>query len=348
MAYIVKDKNTKLTLELSTNQSNYSLIRLNTYINDNTTKFKTYTPTVVSRTDGSHILTFIIKTKEYNIDDVISKFELEVNSSTHLWQTHEGITWLLDGQEYSTKNSNTETFQFNEQGNHTIQAVFTGNDSLEMASTDKTPIIITQSEINESGSLDNSGAYEIQFVNKNLKSLNYKDGTKIEFILLKGGVPVTTGNRNIEVITPKDIWSVTLDNKGKGGFTNTRNWKVGTYTIGAFYQDENNHTITRTTKKITINKGTPKLTDNSASKGNFVPDSKYKAVLKFNGNPLAKTKVTLYVNGKSFTLTTDKYGAIQYKFDKTGTFKLKTVYKGNSNLKKVELSATITVVKKHG
>lgn len=346
LSYEIVNNYTTLKLVLSTTQSNYSSIRLNTYINDSSTIFKTYTPSSTS-TDEGYDLTFNIPTREYTVGDIITKFELSLASNTHLWQTSEGITWLLDGKEYSNTHNNSESFTFDEQGTHIIEAVYTGNDSIELASTGKHSLIIKQPEIQESGSLENNGAYSIQFVNKKLKTMTYEDNTKMEFILLKGGVPVTTGNRNIEIVTPKSIVSVTLDSKGKASRKNN-NWDAGKYKLGAFYQDENSHKLTQTYKTITINKGTPKMTDNFASKGNFIPKSQYKAVLKFKGDPIAKTKLTMYVNGKAKTVTTDKYGAVYHEFDKTGTFKIKTVYKGNKNLNKVELDRTITVVKANG
>ena len=347
MSYEIINNYTNLQLVLSTTQSNYSSIRLNTYINDSTEIFKTYTPLSTQTSEG-YDLTFNILTKDYTIGDIITKFELSLASNTHLWQTSEGIVWLLDGKEYSTTHTNSETFNFQEQGSHTIEAVYTGNDSIELASTGKHPLLIKQPEIDESGSLQNNGAYTIEFVDKNLKSMVYDDNSKLEFILLKGGVPVTTGNRNIEIFTPNEvISSVPLSNKGTGYVRNKR-WKVGKYELGAYYQDENNHTLTRTKRTVTITKGTPKFYDNFNSNGNFIPNSQYKVLLKFNGDPLAKTKIVMYVNGKSKTLTTDKYGAVYHKFDKTGTFKIKTVYKGNNNLKKIELDRTITVVKANG
>lgn len=348
MPYVVTNNYTNLILELLTNNSNYNNINLKTYVNDSDTAFKTYNPVADTSAEDYVKLTYTISTSEYTVNDVISKFELSLNNSTHLWQTHEGIIWLLNGEEYSNTHNNTETFKFDDKGSHTIEAVFAGNDSLEVATTGKHPLTIVQPEIDTSGTLGNDGAYSIQFVNKNLKTLTYDDHTKIEFILTKGGVPVTTGNRNIEVITPKDIASLTLNNQGKASRTNVL-WDCGTYTIGAYYQDETNpKVVTRVNKKITIKKGTPTISDNSASAGNFIPSSKYKAVLKFRGNALANTKVTLYVNGKANTLTTNKNGAIFYGFKKTGTYKLKLVYKGNKNLNKVELSRTITVVKASG
>lgn len=343
MPYEISNNHTILKLVLSTNQTNKNQIRLNTYRNDSTEIFKTYTPSV-----SGNELTFSIATKDYQLNDVISKFELSLNSSTHLWQTNEGVTWLLDGNEYSTKNSNTETFLFEDKGEHTIEAVFVGNDSIETTTTGKHPLVIVQPEIDTSGPSGNDGAYSVVFVNKNLKTMTYDDGTKIEFQLLKGKSPVVTGNRNIEIVTPKSIISANLDKNGKASRYNI-GWDCGTYKIGAYYQDERNpKTVTRTSKSITIKKATPTITDNYASAGNFVPSSKYKAVLKFKKDPIANTKMTLYINGKATTVTTNKSGAIFYGFKKTGTYKLKLVYKGNKNLNKVELSRTITVVKSSG
>lgn len=342
LSYEIKNNYTILKLELTSNEE-YPPI-LSTFVNDSEVAFRQYE----SLTNQSPYK-YEIPLNEYNVGDVISKFQLSTLAETHLWDTHEGIVWLLDGNEYSTKhNTNSETFTFDEQGTHTIEAVFVGNDNLELATTGKTGLTISQPTINESGSLDNNGAYKIQFVNKNLKSFEYCDNEPMEFILTKGGVPVTTGNRNIEIVTPNGVVSPTLDNKGKASRKN-KCWDAGKYKLGAYYMDERNgRKITECWKTITVHKGTPKFTDNFASNGDFIKDSVYKLYLKFKGDPIAKTKLTMYVNGKSKTYTTDKYGAIEYKFDKTGTFVLKTVFKGNKNLNKLELTRTITVGKAHG
>ena len=182
MPYTIKNNYTQLKLTLVTYNGNYSNIRLNTYINDSTTIYKTYTPsstvipnlTNVGR-DDKYQLIFTIPTSDYEIDDVISKFELVTNTSTHLYDTHEGIIWLIDGVESDPQYTNTYTTKFEDNEAHTVEAVYVGNDALQMKSTGKVPVLVKQPPIDEEGSLSNDGAYHIEFVNKGLKTLTYKD-----------------------------------------------------------------------------------------------------------------------------------------------------------------------------
>lgn len=344
MSYEIVNNYTSLKLNLKTSQSNKTALRLYTYINDSNTVFKTYTPT--STDDGVY---FTINTSEYTIGDVITKFEIGASGNTYLWQTNEGIKWLVDGEEYTeidsnnniidTFHTNTKTFSFSNNSHHTIEAVFVGNDNLAMSTTGKYDLAIKQPDFDESGSLENDGAYSVDFINPNISTLTYKDGTYIEFILTKGGVPVP--DRSFEAVKPDGTETV---NNGRGGYTNT-SFNCGTYKIGAYYQNPTTHELIASTyKNITIKKGNPTFTDNYQSGTYFTPSLKYKLTLSYMGSPIANAKITLYVNGKATTLTTNSKGVVYYGFKKKGTYKFKAVYKGNSNLNSKEFSRTITVV----
>ena len=351
MSYLISNHHSKLQLQVKTNQSNYSSLKLNTYVNyDHSTIIETLSP---SYDDG--VLTYTILSSNYNLNDLITKFELVLDGTTHLWETNEGVKWLIDGEEWAdnggtdTFHTASKTFNWEESGTHTVEAVFVGNDALEHDATGKCAVLIEQPKAEEVPEYANDGKYRISFVNpQKVTSMSYNDGTKMEYLLTKGGKPVKQ-SRNIEIITPTTIYSETLNPKtGKAYIKNDRNWKAGKYTIGAFYQDERNpKVITKCSKKITIDKGTPVFTDNFEG-GTFIPESKYKLRLTFQNEPLVNRKITLYVNNKATTLTTNKGGVIYYPFKKTGTFVLKAVFKGSKNLKKIELMRTITVVKANG
>ena len=145
-----------LVLTLQTKQLD---LQLNTYINDESTIFKTYTPQS-QITDDGYELNFHIFTNEYSVGDIITEFELTTNSSKHRWETNEGIVWLIDGVESDSLFTDNMTTTFSDTGVHTVEAVFVGNDALEMTTTGKQSIHIEQPESDDSGSLDNDGTWE--------------------------------------------------------------------------------------------------------------------------------------------------------------------------------------------
>lgn len=360
MSYEIKNNYTVLNLTLTTTQSNYDDLVLNIYLNDSSTITDTIDdPTITSETIDAvtyHYLKFKIHSKDYDVGDAITKFELTVDGSTHLWETSEGIKWLLDGEEYEeitlgeghnntiitdTFHTNTLSLSFRDAGSHTMEAVYVGNGSLKTATTGKYAFMVKQPALNETGSLENDGAYKIEFLDKNLSTLTYMDGKKIYFRLTKGGVPVP--NRTIEMVTPTYTSSHDTNEKGMYWVENN-NWECGKYKIGAYYNDETtNKVITTTYKEIEVKKGTPTFTDNFADEGTFIKGSKYKATIKYSNTPIANEKLSVYINGKLTTLTTNNYGSIYYAFKSKGTYAFKIVYKGDKNHKKVEHERTITI-----
>ena len=358
MSYKITNLKNKLLFKLYTKLLTPSNLKLNLYLNDSTTHETPLTPTVSSTEDESiKLLTYDIPLSQFSLNDTIT-FELEYDGNRHLWQTNEGITWVIDGKEVATTMANinpnvaeqgvhadTFTYNFTEAGVHSIQAVYSGNDSYAMAMTPKQLFQVSQPDIQESGSLDNNGAYRIQFVNKGLKSMDYDDGTVVRFRLTKGGVPVP--NKTIEMYRPTgEPDSGLTDNKGYASWTNGssgNHYDAGTYTLGAFYQADGTHTTCRCSKKVTINKGTPVITHNNTGAG-FIKGGQFIATLKYNGNAMTNTKLTVYTNGKAHTYTTNDSGKIYIKLSSKGTFKTKIVYKGDKNHKQVEESTTIIVV----
>lgn len=345
MSYKINDLCHVLKLNLTTDQTTVSSLKLNTYVNNSTDVAKTYTTS-----NG----TFIIPHTDYNLNDIITKFELLLDGSTYLWQTNEGIKYLLDGEEYVEKTVNedesvtlTDTFhtntlklKFKDADAHTLEGVYVGNDAYIMCTTGKYHFNIKQIPIDEEGSLQNDGAYKLTLLNP-VSEMTYKDGTVLEFQLTKGGVPVP--NRTVERVTPTEIASYDTDAKGIVKIQNT-DYDCGTYEFGAYYQDETTHkNVTSEYKKIKINKGTPTLSDNYESAGTFVRNSTYVVNLKFKNTNIANTNVIMYINDKTTTQKTDASGNVRYKFATTGTYVIKTVFKGNKNLGKVELKRTFTI-----
>ena len=100
------------------------------------------------------------------------------------------------------------------------------------------------------------------------------------------------------------------------------------------------------TIKMTVKKANPVL---SASKKKFKVKStkKYRVTLKNNrDSPLKKVKITLKVNGKTYTAKTDNNGQALFnlkKLTKKGTYKAVVTYKGNNCYNKVTKTVKITI-----
>lgn len=287
--------------------------------------------------DGVH--TWTLPLKIYSVGDVLDDFKVTL-SNKYLWQLDEGITILLNGEEYGTTRTNTFDIKFDKSGKYTLEAVYKGNDMVGMATTGVKTFQVTDPP-NSSDSQVHTGVYLLEFVNKNLKTLTYNDNTKIEFLLTQGKTPVKA--KTIEKVTPTKILSSDTNAKGKVSFINN-GYNAGTYKIGAYmydYQDKTDKKIVNSVyKTITIKKADPKITYSTAT---VKKGQKVGIYFRDNaGNRLTNEKVPIYINGKLYNKKTNANGNIWIKMTNTGTFKFKVAYKGNKNLNK----KTVTFTKK--
>ena len=379
MPYEITNLSHVLKLTLKTGRLIHQSTNLRVKINDSSSYYEEYQPSVVQEEDGTMTYVYTIPCSDFQLGDVITRMEITRFNDPYLWETSEGIVWLVDGEEQGdAEHTNTKNFTFNDSEAHTIEAVYVGNHAVEMATTGKHRLEITEPPIDEEGSTDNTGHYHIFLVDKNV-SLTYNDGKRIRYRLTKGGVPIP--DRTVEVITPTAIDShhTTRNPSDKNGYVYFENigYDAGKYKLGAYYWDETlNKTITTSFKEYTIAKAKPTFVDNYNDETNnkstdsndnentetpvddpqgwigeqsilvsseFVKNSKYKVQLKYKGKAMQNEKITMYVNNKAIQLTTNKYGAVYYEFKSTGDFTIKTVFKGNKNYDSVELVRTITI-----
>jgi len=363
MTHVINDLHHEIVIHLDTDSSNTGNLYLRTYINGSTTA---HLPSYVLTQDS----TFVIPASDFSIGDEITKFEIVQSGSTPLWATHEGVVVLLNGEQIPTgkvttsggtdtlvkdedgnmvtedKLSNNKFYlNFQNDGEYDLQAVYLGNGGIQMAKTDKVHFKVSQPPQDDTGSLDNNGPYAINFVDAKTPAMTYNDGTKVYMRLTKGGVPVP--NRTVQRVFPTGGNGTTQTNNKGLFFIENKNYNCGKFKIGGlFYDEERGKTIATKFRQITIKKGTPTFTDNyvGTNDTNFIIGSKYKAKLKYGGSPMSKVKVTLYVNGKATTKTTNSNGIIVYPFKAKGTYSLKLVYKGDKNHNKVEHTRKFTIV----
>ena len=336
MTYEIKDLHHKLVVNLTTDSTNTGNMYLRVYKNNNTTpQTKVYT-----YSNGK----FVVYNSDFTVGDTITKMEIVQTGSTKPWQTQEGVTVLINGEETETTiNSNgTFTKKFKEDGEYDIQAVYLGNSSNEYAVTEKKHFQVKQPPVID-GDPQNDGQYAISYLQAVTPKMEYADGTEIYFRLTKGGVPLA--GKQVDVVYPNGT-NGSAQTKSDGTFyMKNDTWAVGVWKIGAlFYNPSTGKMITSKFRDIVVKKGTPHWVDNAEDGTNFYVGGKYKARLKYRGNPLTNTKINLYVNGKKTVKTTSSTGIIVYPFKSKGTYSIKLVYKGDEHFHGVEQTKKFTVV----
>lgn len=380
MAITITDQYNQITVKINTTLQNYNNLYLQTYINNSTT---VHSPSYIG-TYNDGILTYTIPFSDYEIGDVITNAKLVLNGTTNIYDLKEGVSVAVDGEEirpFSASNSSTietttttidgeqitsnvqlDTVKqqyfgliFEDNNEHTVQAIFKGNKSLGVALSDVIPVTPTQ--IIDPNPSDNTpvGNYLLTVV-KSVKTMTYMADVDFKFKLTKGGEIVS--GKTVEVDTPSGVTysadtvngirTVKIDKEGLSSSTllnHFRRWNVGTHKVIArfYHYDDPNTTGTVLTSckfDLKITKGTPTMTFTGAgTKGN---KAKFK-LCDPQGYPLANKKVSIKVGGKTYYKTTNDYGNARLTINSKG-YKTYTVkYNGDSNLKSKKWTFTETV-----
>lgn len=274
--------------------------------------------------------TWTIPCSNFSLNDNITDFYTQISGDVNLWKLNEGITWLIDGEETDTKFTYTNSIKFATDGRHTVQAVYKGNDAINMASTPLKSYKI-------------GGQYKLQFVNENL-NLSYKDRQRVNFKLTNSGVPVQHGIvymvRGLPYATDEPIPTVST---GIAGYVNDTMY-AGAVTLGAFYVVDGN-VVAQTYKNFFIHKSDPYIEE----EGDLTVNKNDYIIINFrevysNGDPIKGEKVTVYINGAKFTRVINDNGKIGFKATQKGTFKFQVAYRGNDNLNAKTYTFTKKVV----
>ena len=149
---------------------------------------------------------------------------------------------------------------------------------------------------------------------------------------------------------------ITVDLDGEESYTTDANGQVSiavgklvpdTYIAKISFAGDANYIESSATVKVTVEKITTQLTAKAKTFKFEDKTKKYTVTLKDNkGNPLQNKKVTLKVNGKTYTATTNAKGVATFKLTKLtkkGTYSAVITYAGDKYCKKVTKNAKITV-----
>ena len=167
---------------------------------------------------------------------------------------------------------------------------------------------------------------------------------------------VTLKDENGNALSDKSVtlsvngkdYAKTTDSKGQAKvslkFTSEK-----TYKITVKFAGDDNYNPTSKTSSIIV-KYSSKTTKLTAPKVTIPPKTYkyYSVTLKDgNGKAIAKQKITIKVNGKTYTKTTNSKGKakIKVKFNSLKTYKVTASYKGNKIYKKTSASGKIIVAK---
>lgn len=325
MSYTITDLSKKIVIKLTTKMT--KTIRLRFKRNGSWVNYIYGEPS-----DG--VITYIIPCSDYQIGDVLSSFQLSMGGSYKIGNFNEGLTFLIDGEEYETVYTDRLTTKFLDTNEHTIQAVFKGNSKYSMSYTPKKLFKVNQQS---NPSPVPSDLIVLEFVDKQNHYV-YKDNQKTTFKLTQGGRPLV--NQIVEVVSNHGTTTLQTRADGTVPFYNTT-MDAGTFLLRAYYY-QNNIVKAITQREVTVDKGEANIDvpENTYSVGDTIQ-------IKFSdpmGNSLSGDKVTVYINEKVYNLSINQSGYMWIRFAHTGTFKFKIVYKGNKNLnaKTVEFTKTVT------
>lgn len=151
-------------------------------------------------------------------------------------------------------------------------------------------------------------------------------------------------NAKVNVIINGKTSILTTNSQGQIKITNSLVPKQ--YSVKISFAGNNANNKATKTVKITVKKATAKLTANSVTFKAKTKTKKYTVTLKNNaGKVMKNTKVTLKVNGKTYTATTNSKGQATFKITKLtkkGKYSAVISYAGNSYYNKLSKTVKIT------
>ena len=203
-------------------------------------------------------------------------------------------------------------------GKHTLTAVYEGT-TIYKASNSTTSFDVSNSNTLETDitassvtTVYNGGKYIVI----KLKDVNGKAVNGVKVTVVLGGKTFTPTTKN-----------------GQAKVSTNGLAPVKTYKATITFKGNSKYDKSTTTAKVTVKKATPKLTAKAKTFKKSVKTKNYVVTLKTNQNKvMKKTKVTLKVNGKTYSATTNSKGKATFKITKLtkkGVFTAVVKFAGN-------------------
>ena len=305
--------------------------------------FQRFTATLDSATHTIH--TFTIPLKNYNVGDTLNGFRLRwMGSGSASYKdlgAIDGVTFLVDGEEMSTEKSNTYTTKWDNVGEHTIQAVYRGNDTYTMAVSPKKTFYVHQ---DDSGSGGQSSIYKLDFIDLNQDTFKYKDGSTVTVKLTRGGTPL--GGETITLSSSKGYTTTAKTLSDGTAKLRLGELAVGKHTLNAVYEDDGEiQCSSQRTINIIKNKAHITYEHNDDkdyfNKGDWIIIH-WQEPITYDGKHLNDRNLPVYINGRMYLCQTQSSGRTWIQFNNSGTYRFKAVYNGDDNLEYTEYEFTIT------
>lgn len=270
--------------------------------------------------------------------------------------TNDGaVHFILDGVDVHTANTPfVWNYEYPAIGDHTLQAVYVGDDDDNIAFTDKIAINVQAPEPREGSYADegtpqaetNKGKYHLTIVSAP-KVMTYKDKSEVVLQLTRGQEPMRDMPIELQLPTGHTVTKYTNVNGQVSVVNYDTDYVPGRYQWGGrFYDnidaDHNGKVLLRALKWIEVEKATPSFHHNAkdftVKKGNSL-------IIKLKGveDNLTGKKITYTINGGSRkTKTTNENGNIHIACNSVGIMNIKVSFGGSTRYK--ELTQKFTVV----
>jgi len=165
---------------------------------------------------------------------------------------------------------------------------------------------------------------------------------------------VTLKDANGNILTGKTVtvklnnvvYKKTTNSKGQVSVAVSKTLAVKTYTASITFAGDDNYAKSTGSQKVVVSKATPKLTAKAKTFNAKTKTKKYTATLKTDKNAALKdVKVTLKVNGKTYSVKTNSKGQAIFKITKLtkkGKFTAYVKFAGNSKYKAINKKIKLT------
>ena len=156
-------------------------------------------------------------------------------------------------------------------------------------------------------------------------------------------------NKTVTVKLNNKVYKATTDDKGQVTFKVPSNLARKTHTATITFAGDDNYNAKSASQKVVVNKATSKLIVSNMKVKYSVKTKKYVVTVKTNKNKLLSGgKVTIKVNGKTYSANTNSKGQATLKITKLTnpkTYSATVKFVGNNNYKAASKTVKIIVTK---